>query len=385
MLVWDPPTRAFELEAEEAAREGGPGGQLPARRQRGHRQDGRDHNPPVGVGRARPREGRPGRSGVVPGHPAEGTTINHRKDDWRGWRLHRGLCGGESGRLAEPNRPRLSRALGRDLLAGPRRQVTAVPLEVRARAGCYRDVAHHWRVKAVDVGSGARRRRERLGHPPDEAPRQQAPRARLLELVQAELAPRDGRPEEHPKSACERMASRRFGRSLTRDARGRLRLNATTGTAEATDAGPFGRPPHDATLDAEEVAGGAKSLPLSEGGFRRMKTTGLPTRPLSHGRPPRILAHVQRCGRARRRPRAAEIRSQQTWRTIRQTVDHWQVGRSRRHGQTMGQSPQVTAALAEIVRSLRIPTPEKILDVSDETPAHLRASRQASKPPRLSS
>jgi hypothetical protein len=63
--------------------------------------------------------------------------------------------------------------------------------------------------------------------------------------------------------------------------------------------------------------------------------------------------------------RAAELRCQQTWRTIRHTLDQLKVVRYRMHGKTILQSTQVTSPLAKILRSLRIPLPKKILEVSD--------------------
>jgi hypothetical protein len=63
--------------------------------------------------------------------------------------------------------------------------------------------------------------------------------------------------------------------------------------------------------------------------------------------------------------RAAELRCQQTWRTIRHTLDQLQVVRYRMHGKTILQSTQVTSPLAKILRSLRIPLPKKILEVSN--------------------
>jgi hypothetical protein len=67
--------------------------------------------------------------------------------------------------------------------------------------------------------------------------------------------------------------------------------------------------------------------------------------------------------------RAAEIRCQQTWRTIRHTLDQLKVVRYRMHGKTMVQSTQVTAPIAEILRSLGVPLPQRILEVSDEAHA----------------
>jgi hypothetical protein len=71
--------------------------------------------------------------------------------------------------------------------------------------------------------------------------------------------------------------------------------------------------------------------------------------------------------------RAAEIRGQNTWRTIRQALDQWQVVRYRRHGKTIGQSTQVTPTLGKILDRLRVPLPKKILAVSDETTGGLLA------------
>src|SRR5919197_3213082 len=131
--------------------------------------------------------------------PADVTTITHLKDDLRGWRLHRCVFVGDSGMFSEANRQRLSRALGRYILAVPMRKVTEVQLEVLTRAGRYHDVAHNLRVKEVYVGTGERRRRYVVCHNPDEAAREHAHRARLLEEVRAELAALDVRQADNPQ------------------------------------------------------------------------------------------------------------------------------------------------------------------------------------------
>jgi hypothetical protein len=53
--------------------------------------------------------------------------------------------------FSEANRQRLSRALGRSILAVPMRQVTEVPLDVLTRAGRSRAVAHNLRVAATPL------------------------------------------------------------------------------------------------------------------------------------------------------------------------------------------------------------------------------------------
>jgi len=205
-------------------------------------------------------------------------------------------------------------------------------------------------------------------HNPDEAAREQAHRARLLEVVQAELAALDVRQADHPKKACELLASRRFGRYLRMDARGRLSIDTTKVASEAKYDGTFVVTTNDDTLDAAEVALGYTSMMLIEGCFRRMKTTGLQTRPISHWRSRRIIAQVKLCVLALLLERAAELRCQQTWRTIRHTLDQLQVVRYRMHGKTIVQSTRVTAPLAPLLRNLGIPLPPRILEVSDEAP-----------------
>jgi transposase len=365
LIFWDTTTRYCEIDEEDDDGEPWQTHDIPALRKRGHHQESRDGNPQVVVGLALTRDGLPVRSWVFPGNTADVSTIDDLKADLRGWRLNRSVFVGDSGMFSEANRQRLSRALGRYILAVPMRKVTEVPLAVLTRAGRYRNVAHNLRVKEVYVGEGERRRRYVVCHNPDEAAREQAHREHLLELVRAELAALDVRQADHPKKACALMASRRFGRYLRMDAGGRLSLDMTKVAAEAKYDGKFVVTTNDDTLDAEDVALGYTSMMLIEGCFRRMKTTGLHTRPIYHWRPHRIIAHVKLCVLALLLQRAAEIRCQQTWRTIRHTLDQLKVVRYRLHGKTILQSTRVTAPMAEILQTLGIPLPKKILEVSD--------------------
>jgi len=369
LIFWDTTPLYWEIDEEDDESEQWQTRLIPALRKRGHHKEGRDSTPQVVVGLALTRDGLPVRSWVFPGNTADVTTITHLKDDLRGWRLNRWVFVGASGMFSEANRQRLSRALGRDILAVPMRKVTEVSLDVLTRPGRYRDIAPNLRVKEVYVGAGERRRRYVVCHNPDEAAREQAHRARLLELVRAELAALDVRLADPPKKACELMASRRFGRYLRMDARGRLSIDTTKVAAEAKYDGKFVVTTNDDTLDAADVALGYTSMTLIEGCFRRMKTTGLQTRPIYHWRPHRIIAHVKLWVLALLLERAAEIRCQQTWRTIRHTLDQLQVVRYRMHGKTMVQSTQVTAPITAILRSLGVPLPKRMLEVSEEAHA----------------
>jgi hypothetical protein len=364
-ICWDTTSRYFELDAKDDASELWQDRPIPALRPRGHHQEGRDGTPQVVIGLALPRDGWPVRSWVFPGHTAAVPTINHLKDDLQGWRVHRCVFVGDRGRVSEAHRQRLSRALGRSMLAVPRRKVTEVQRHVLTRAGRSRDVAHTLRVQAGYVGEGERRRRSLVCHNPDAAAREQTPRERLLTLVRAALASLATRQADHPKTACALLASRRCGRDLRMDVHGRLRINAAKGAAEAPSDGKFVVTTNDATRDAEDGALGYTSMPRIEGCFRQMKTTGLPTRPISHGRAPRIIAHGKRCGLALLRARAAEIRCPRTWRTMRQTLDPVTVVRDRMHGKTIVQSTPVSAPRAEILQRLGMPLPKKRLEVCE--------------------
>jgi transposase len=365
LIFWDTTTLYCEIDEEDDDGDGWEDQAIPALRKRGHHKEGRDGNPQVVVGLALTRDGLPVRSWVFPGNTADVTTINHLQADLRGWRLNRCVFGGESGMFSEANRQRLSQALGRYILAVPMRKVTEGQQEVLSRPGRDREVAHNLRVKEVWVGEGERRRRYVVCHNPDAAARAHAHRERLVELVRAELAALDVRQADHPKRACELLASRRFGRDLRLDTHGRLRLDTAKVAMEAKYDGKFVVTTNDDTLDAEDVALGSTSMTLIEGCFRRMKTTGLQTRPIYHGRSHRIMAHVKLCVLALLLERAAESRCQQTWRTIRHTLDPLTVVRYRMHGKTILQSTQMTATITEILRSLGIPLPKRILEVSE--------------------
>ncbi len=95
------------------------------------------------------------------------------------------------------------------------RRVRDIEDEVLTRPGRYKQVADNLQVKEVWVGDGERRKRYVLCLNPQEAERERARRAQLLVELEAELALLEQRQEDHPKAACELMASRRYGRYLS--------------------------------------------------------------------------------------------------------------------------------------------------------------------------
>ena len=94
---------------------------------------------------------------------------------------------------------------------------------VLTRPGRYKPVADNLQVKEVVVGDGERRKRYVLCLNPEEAERERAHREQVLKELCVELNLLHEREAEHPKAACELLASRRYGRYLTTDYTGRPR------------------------------------------------------------------------------------------------------------------------------------------------------------------
>ena len=115
------------------------------------------------------------------------------------------------------------------------------------------------RSTEVWAGQGERRRRYIVCFNPEEAERQRQHRAAVIETLQAELALLAESDANHPKAACQLIASRRFGRYLGMDAAGRVRLDpAKIKAAERLD-GKFVVTTNDDSLTAEDAALGYKA------------------------------------------------------------------------------------------------------------------------------
>jgi len=203
----------------------------PALRKRGHNKEGRDGNPQVVVGLALTRDGLPVRSWVFPGNTADVTTINHLKDDLRGWRLKPLRLCRDSGMFSEANRQR-SAGPWAGTFCGAEAQGHRGAARRITRAGRTATVAHNLRVKEVYVRGGRARRRywsatTRRGGTGTR------PSGRLLSWSGGACRGSTRGKRDHPE-ACELMASRRFGRYLRMDTHGRLNIDTTKVTAEAS-------------------------------------------------------------------------------------------------------------------------------------------------------
>jgi hypothetical protein len=365
LIFYDTTTAYFEIDEPDEHCELWGGKLYAPLRRRGHNKEGRDNQPQVIIALAVTRDGMPVRSWVLPGDSADVATVARIKDDLRAWRLGRCVFVGDAGMYSAENLAALSRGLGRYILAVPMRKVKEVETEVLTRPGRYKPVAANLHVKEVVVGDGERRKRYVLCLNPEEAERERAHREQVLQELCAELSLLRERAAEHPKAACELLASRRYGRYLTTDYTGRPRLDAAKVKAAAKFDGKFVVITNDDTLSAEDIALGYKGGWIIESCFRRMKQTGLEVRPMFHWTARRIEAHVKLCVLALQMQRAAEIRCGLPWARIAHQLGALKAVRYQAGGRGIVQRTKIASGLADLLKKLGIPIPKQLLAVTE--------------------
>src|SRR5262247_2974672 len=225
LIFWDTTSVYFEVDDEDTECETQRDTTLPPLRQRGYNKEGRGNQPQVLVGLALTRDGLPVRSWVFPGKTVDATTVTQVKESLRGWKLGRAIFVGDAGMDSAANRQELTKGVGHDILAMPIGKLTEVQQEVLARAGRFRPVNASLAVKEVVVGEGERRRRYIVCRNVEEAARQHQHRAEVLAALRQELARLDPQAPDHTKRACELVASKRYGRYLSRGPGGRLAID----------------------------------------------------------------------------------------------------------------------------------------------------------------
>ena len=160
------------------------------------------------------REGLPVRCWVFPGNTTDVNTVEKVRTDLRGWSLGRALFVADAGINSQDNREELGRACGKYLLATRMASVTEIKRDVLSKKGRYTVIKDNLHAKEVIIGDGEMRRRYILCFNPKEAKRQRKHRAKVIEILEKELA-------RHPDKkataqwAIELLASQRYKRYLT--------------------------------------------------------------------------------------------------------------------------------------------------------------------------
>ena len=156
------------------------------------------------------------------------------------------------------------------------------------------------------------------------------------------------------------MASRRYGRYLSADWRGRPQLDAAKVKAAEKFDGKFVVITNDDTLSAEDVALAYKAGAIIEGCFRRMKQTGLQVRPMFHWTPRRIEAHVKLCVLVLQMQRTAELRTGLPWARLAQSLD-----RMRHHHRVTVRNVDHEQIRAGTIRGYVVTTATRVASLPD--------------------
>jgi transposase len=366
VVFWDTTSVYFEIEEDDE-------GNWPFRsefperpRKRGHSKDNREDRPQVVIGLAVTRDGLPVRSWVFPGNTVDVNTVKTIREGLRGWRLGRCIWVGDAGMYSEKNLETLTKGLGRYIVAVPAATLKEVKDQVLGAPGRFRRVDDSLDVKEVVVGDGARRRRYVLCRNRAEETRQRERRKELLKGLELELAGLS-QSEAHTRRKCSLLSSKRYGRYLTEQKNGKLRIDQKKVKRVARGDGRTVLLTNDDTLRVEDVAYGYKSMRIIESCFRRMKTTGLRIRPVYHWVPHRIESHVKLCVLALLIQRAVEIRTGETWRAVRHELQQIEAVRYRIERRTIVQATRIRPKGREFLKKLGVAPPKRVLDVAEAT------------------
>ncbi|MFQ5745487.1 MAG: IS1634 family transposase [Acidobacteriota bacterium] len=370
LIFYDTTSLHFEVaEEDEGERRGSPaagGRHYPAPRRFGYPKNGRGDVPQIVVGLAVTRDGLPVRCWIFPGNTVDVTTVEQVKTDLRGWQLGRCVFVGDAGMISAENLQILSAGGGRYLLGTKLQAGDEVTKHVVNRPGRYRAVKDNLRVKEVWVPgrrAGERRRRYAVCFNPQEAERQRRHRARVLRLLEVELATLGRGSKEHPKRACELIASQRFGRYLRQLKSGRVRLDRRAVREAARYDGKFVVTTNDDTLSVEDMALGYKHLMRVEQSWRELKS-GIRLRPVFHWVAHRIHAHVRLSVLSLLLERVAERACQDTWRNIRDRLDQLKVAVFRTPHGRLVQSSELRPETLNMLNQLKIKPPPTILEAT---------------------
>ena len=354
LIFYDTTTAAFAIDAEDE--EG-----------QGLRYFGRSKNgawaPQVVVALAVTREGLPVRSWVFPGNTTDVKTVEKVKADLRGWQLGRALFVADAGMNSQDNRQLLAKACGKYLLAVRLGSVTEVKTEVLTRPGRYQKIADNLYAKEVIVGDGERRRRYILCFNPLEAKRQRRHREQVIQELEEELSKHVAN-RATARWAINLLASGRYKRYLLVDDQGCLQLNSQAVRDAQKSEGKWVLITNDDTISVEDAARGYKGLLVIERCFRTLKSTQIKLEPMQHWLPHRIEAHIKICVFALLLERVAEMTCQKPWSAIKNLLSTLQLSEFQTSNQTFCQRNEITPELLKILKTLEIPPPKLVLEVS---------------------
>jgi hypothetical protein len=336
----------------------------------GKSKDHRDDLPQIVIGMAVTRSGIPVRVWCWPGNTADSALIRQVKDDMRDWTLSKIVWVADRGFTSKANRRYLRRGDHHYIIGEKLRSGSAEAAAALSRQGRYQDVTGNLRVKEVKIADDER---FVICHNPAGAERDAAIRARLLARLKDKI---DGTDTLTATKRAELRGVISTKPGLNRYLRvtpgGLLRIDAAKAKAEENLDGKYLLRASDPGLSAADIALGYRQLLEVERGWRDMKQV-IDLRPVYHRLEQRIRAHVILCWLALLLIRIAETTAGATWNKITDELGLLTLGTFAGPAGTFRQTADLTPAQADILASLSIPNPKKIIQAAPAGPDQDRA------------
>ena len=341
----------------------------------GHSKDFRTDLPQVVIAMAVTRDGVPVRCWTFAGNTGDTQIIRTIKDDLDGWNLHRLVWVADRGFAPATNRAYLTKGGGHYIHAEKLRHTNTEAAAALTRPGRYRTIDGNLRVKEVSVAPGGktdgdggmRTQRFVICHNPEQATRDQAVRANLIDhlagLIDGSDAWTAAKRSEFVGSLKSKPGLRRY---LRRTKTGLLRIDAAAAKREAGLDGKWLLRTSDLTLTPEDLAAAYKQLLAVERGWRDMKGA-LGLRPVFHYREDRIRAHIQLCWLALLLIRVVENTTGDTWANIRHELDRLHLITLASSDGHVAQRSMLTPGQKQILAALDVPEPPRFLNFTATT------------------
>jgi hypothetical protein len=327
----------------------------------GKSKDHRDDLPQIVIGMAVTRTGIPVRIWCWPGNTADSALIRQVKHDMRDWTLAKIVWVADRGFTSTANRRYLRRGDHHYIIGEKLRSGSAEATAALSRQGRYQEAAGNLRVKEVRISE---EERFVICHNPDGAERDAAIRARLLAQLKEMIEGTDTLTATK-RAELRGVISTKPGlnRYLRVTRGGLLRIDARAVKAEENLDGKYLLRASDPKLSAADIALGYKQLLEVERGWRDMKQV-IDLRPVYHRLEQRIRAHVILCWLALLLIRIAETTTGTTWNKITDELGQLTLGTFTGPAGTFRQTAELTPAQRDILGSLQIPCPDKIIEAA---------------------
>jgi IS4 transposase len=332
----------------------------------GKSKDHRDDLPQIVIGMAVTRTGIPVRVWCWPGNTADSALIRQVKHDMRDWTLAKIVWVADRGFTSQANRRYLRRGDHHYIIGEKLRSGSAEATAALSRQGRYQEMAANLRVKEVRISDDER---FVICHNPDGAERDAAIRARMLARLKEMIDGTDTL-SATKRAELRGVISTRPGlnRYLRVTPGGLLRIDARAVRAEENLDGKYLLRASDPKLSAADIALGYKQLLEVERGWRTMKQV-IDLRPVYHRLEQRIRAHVILCWLALLLVRVAETAAGTTWNKITRELSQLTLGTFTGPAGTFRQTAELTRPQRDILDSLQIPHPKKIIEAAPAAPA----------------